>query len=70
MNKLIYIHDTLYWDNKPIDELNATERGELATYVNNLPDETEPDTEDSVDRDDVDNIARRLHELADELDSL
>ena len=67
MSRLIYIHDTLYFDNKSVNELNATERGELATYVNNLPDDPEPD---SVDRDDVDDIAQRLHRLADELENL
>ena len=70
MSRFVYIHDTLYFDDKPVSELNAVERGELKDYVNMLPDEPETDTEDTVDRDDVDNIARKLHELADELESL
>lgn len=68
MSRFIYIHDILYFDDKPVSELNATERGELKDYVNNLRDYE--DDEDPVDRDDVSNIARKLHNLADELESL
>ena len=71
MSRFIYIHDILYFDDKPVSELNATERGELKDYVNNLRDyEPDTDDEDPVDRDDVSNIARKLHNLADELESL
>ena len=38
MTRLIYIHDTLYFDDKPINELNYTERGRLEDYINDLPD--------------------------------
>lgn len=38
MTRLIYIHDTLYFDDKPINELNYTERGRLQDYVDELPD--------------------------------
>lgn len=39
MSRLDYIHDTLYWDDKPVNELNHTERGNMSEYINSLPDE-------------------------------
>lgn len=39
MARLTYIHDTLCWDEKPVNELNYTERGQMAEYVNNMPEE-------------------------------
>lgn len=67
MSRLTYIHDTLYFDDKPVNELNYTERGQFADYVNNLPDEVD---DDAIDRDDVISIADKLNKLADELKAL
>ena len=41
MTRLTYIHDTLYFEDKPINELNCTERGRLQDYIDWLPDDVD-----------------------------
>lgn len=63
MTRLTYIHDTLYFDDKPINELNYTERGLLQDYVNDLP-----DTVDVITVEEAENIKNNAEQVKDLLE--